>query len=42
MGGNFSHCYQMPQEVLCEDDGSPNDDNDTDDEHITPSKNERE
>ena len=32
----FSHCDQMPQEVLCEDDGSPNDDNDTDDERITP------
>ena len=30
----------MPQEVLCEDDGSPNDNNDTDDERITPSKDE--
>ena len=30
-------CDQMPQEVLCEDDGSPNDDNDTGDECNTPS-----
>ena len=36
MDGHFSHCDQMPQEVLCEDDGSPND-NDTGDECITPS-----
>ena len=44
MSGNFSHCDQMPQEVLCEleDDGPPNDDNDTDDECITPSKDESE
>ena len=35
--GNFSHCHQMPQEVLCEDDRSPNDDNDTGDECITAS-----
>ena len=42
MDGNFSHCDQIPQEVLCEDDGSPNDDNDTDDERITPSKDESE
>ena len=34
--GNFSHCDQMPHEGLCEDDGSPNDDNDTGDECITP------
>ena len=34
----FSHCDQMPQKVLREDDGSPNDDNDTDDECITPSR----
>ena len=27
----------MPQEVLCEDDGSPNDDNDTGDGCITAS-----
>ena len=32
----FSH--QLPQEVLCEDDGSPNDDNDIDDECITSMK----
>ena len=32
----------MPQEVLCEDNGSPNDDNDTDDECMTPSKDESE
>ena len=32
----------MPQEVLCEDDGSPNDDNDIDDERTTPSKDESE
>ena len=38
MGGKFSHSDQMPQEMLCEDDGSPNDDNDTDEERITPSK----
>ena len=37
MDGNFSHCDQMPQEVLCEDDGSPNDDNDTGDGCITAS-----
>ena len=30
-------CDQMPQEVLCDDDGSPNDDNDTGDECNTPS-----
>ena len=42
MDGNFSHCDQMPQEVLCEDDGSSNDDNDTDDERIKPSKDESE
>ena len=41
-GWKFSHCDQMPQEVLCEDDGSPNDDNVTDDERITPSKDESE
>ena len=34
MDGKFSHCDQMPQEVLCEDDGSPND-NATGDECIT-------
>ena len=38
----LAHCDQMPQEVFCEDDGSPNDDNDTDDERMTPSKDERE
>ena len=38
MDGNFSHCDQMPQEVLCEDDGSPIDENGIDDEQITPSK----
>ena len=32
----------MPREVLCEDDGSPNDDNDTNDERITPFKDESE
>ena len=32
----------MPQEVLWEDDGSLNDDNDTDDECMTPSKDESE
>ena len=32
----------MPQEVFFEDDGSPNDGNDTDDERITPSKDESE
>ena len=32
----------MPQEVLYEDDGSPNDDNDTDDERNTPSNDESE
>ena len=37
MDGNFSHCNQMPQEMLYEDDGSPNNDNDTGDECITPS-----
>ena len=42
MDGNFSHCDQMPQEVFCEDDGSPNDDNDTDNEHKTPSMDESE
>ena len=42
MDGNFSHCDQMPHEVPCEDDGSPNDDNDTDDECITSSKDESE
>ena len=42
MDGIFSHCDQMPQEVLCEGDGSPNDDNDTGDERITPSKDESE
>ena len=36
---NVSHCNQMPQEVLC-DDGSPNDDNDTGDECMTPSEDE--
>ena len=40
MDGKFSYCDQMPQGVLCEDDGSPNDDNDTDDERVTPSKDE--
>ena len=38
MDGKFSHCDQMPQEVLCEDDGSPDDDNNTDKERNTPSK----
>ena len=42
MNVNLSHCDQMPQEVFFEDDGSPNDDNDTDDECITPSKDESE
>ena len=42
MDGNVSNCDQIPQEVLCEDDGSPNDDNDTDDERMTPSKDESE
>ena len=38
MDGNFpTACDQMPQEVLCEDDGSPNDNNDTGDECKTPS-----
>ena len=32
----------MPQEVLCEGDGSPNDDNNTGDERITPSQDESE
>ena len=41
MDGNVSNCDQMPQEVLCEDDGSPND-NGTDDERMTPSKDESE
>ena len=42
MDGHFSHCDQMPHEVLCEVGGSPNDDNDTDDERITPSNDENE
>ena len=42
MDGIFFHCDQMPQEVFCEDSGSPNDDSDTDDERITPSKDESE
>ena len=42
MDGNFSYRDQMRHEVLCEDDGSPSDDNDTDDERITPSKDESE
>ena len=42
MDGNFSHCGQMPHEVLCEDDGSHNDGNDTDGARITPSKDESE
>ena len=29
MVGNFSHCAQVPQKVLCEADGSPNDDKNT-------------
>ena len=41
-GWKFSHCDQMPQEALCEDDGSHNEKNDTDDERITPSKDESE
>ena len=32
----------MPQEVFFEGDGSPNDENDNDDERITPSKDESE
>ena len=32
----------MQQQVLCEDDGSPNDDIGTDDERITPSEDESE
>ena len=39
---NFYHCDQMPQEVLYEDDGSPNDDNDTGDERFTHSNDESE
>ena len=42
MDVNLSHCDQIPQEVFFEDDESPNDDNDTDDERITPSKDESE
>ena len=42
MDGNFSYCDQMRHEVLCEDDGSPSDDNDTDNERITPSNDESE
>ena len=42
MDGNFSQCDQIPREVLCKDDGSPNVNNDTDDERITPSKDESE
>ena len=41
MDGNFSHCNQMSQEMFY-DDGSPHDDNDTDDECITSSKDENE
>ena len=41
-GWIFSHCDQMPQEVFCEVDGHPNDDNDTDDERIIPYKDESE
>ena len=32
----------MPPEVFYKDDGSPSDDNDTDVEHMTPSKDESE
>ena len=42
MDSNLSHCDQTPQEVVFEDDGSSNDDNDTDDERIAPSKDESE
>ena len=42
MDVNLSHCDQIPQEVFFEDDESPNDDNDTDDERIPPSKDESE
>ena len=42
MDVNLSHCDQTPQEVFFEDDRSHKDDNDTDDERITPSKNESE
>ena len=45
MDGNFptvSDCDQMSQEVFQEDDGSANDDNDTVDERMTPSKDENE
>ena len=45
MDGNFPtvvDCEQMPQEVFYEDDGYSSDDNDTDDERITPSKDESE
>ena len=34
-GWNFPHFNQMTREVLCEDNGSPDDANDTDDERIT-------
>ena len=33
-------CDQMPREVLYEDDGSPSDNNDTDDECMAPFKDE--
>ena len=39
---DFSHCDQMPQEVFCDVDGPPDDDNDTDDERIIPYKDESE
>ena len=42
MDVNLSHCDQIPQEVFFEDDESTNDDNDTDDERITASKDESE
>ena len=42
MDVNLSHCDQIPQEVFFEDDESTNDDNDTDDERITVSKDESE
>ena len=35
-------CDQMPQEVFYEDDGSPSDNNDTDDERMAPFKVESE
>ena len=35
-------CDQMPQEVFCKDDGSPSDNNDTDDERMAPFNNESE